>query len=172
MIVIDIGRLVKIKGMVTRASDVKPQITVCTYTCDMCGSEIFQDVLGPQYMPLQQCPSQRCTDNKTSGKLQMNTRGSRFTKYQELRLQELPDQVPVGHIPRSVSVHCRGEHTRLCGPGDIATVAGIFLTVSCLVPDSAATSIIPLPTNACDLIAGEVHRLPSYFGRTTGGYFR
>lgn len=40
----DIGHLVKIKGMVTRSSDVKPQITVCTYTCEMCGSEIFQDV--------------------------------------------------------------------------------------------------------------------------------
>jgi hypothetical protein len=25
---------------------------------------------------------------------------------------------------------CRGEQTRLCGPGDIVTVAGMFLTVS------------------------------------------
>jgi DNA replication licensing factor MCM7 len=103
----DIGHLVKVKGMVTRASDVKPQVTVCTYTCEICGSEIFQDVMGPQYMPLQKCPSQRCQDNKTSGKLQVQTRGSRFVKYQELRLQELPDQVPVGHIPRSLTVHCR-----------------------------------------------------------------
>jgi DNA replication licensing factor MCM7 len=46
-----------------------------------------------------------------------------------MRLQELPDQVPVGHIPRSVTVHCRGERTRLCGPGDIVTVSGIFLAV-------------------------------------------
>lgn len=97
----------KVKGMITRASDVKPQITVCTYTCEICGSEIFQDILGPQYMPLQKCPSQRCEDNKTSGKLLTQTRGSRFVKYQELRLQELPDQVPVGHIPRSLTVHCR-----------------------------------------------------------------
>ena len=104
---IDIGHLVKVKGMVTRASDVKPQITVCTYLCEMCGSEIFQDILGPQYMPIQKCPSQRCTDNKTSGKITMQTRGSRFVKYQELRLQELPDQVPVGHIPRSLTIHCR-----------------------------------------------------------------
>lgn len=37
----------------------------------------------------------------------MQTRGSKFVKYQELRLQELPDQVPVGHIPRSMTVHCR-----------------------------------------------------------------
>lgn len=43
------------------------------------------------------------------GQIKMQTRGSRFVKYQELRLQELPDQVPVGHIPRAVTVHCRGE---------------------------------------------------------------
>jgi DNA replication licensing factor MCM7 len=110
----DIGHLVKVKGMVTRASDVKPQVTVCTYTCEICGSEIFQDVMGPQYMPLQKCPSQRCQDNKTSGKLQVQTRGSRFVKYQELRLQELPDQVPVGHIPRSLTVHCRYGTTFNC----------------------------------------------------------
>jgi DNA replication licensing factor MCM7 len=58
-------------------------------------------------MPLQKCPSQRCQDNKTAGKLTLQTRGSRFLKYQELKLQELPDQVPTGHIPRSMTVHCR-----------------------------------------------------------------
>ena len=42
---IDIGHLVCVKGMVTRASDVKPQVTVVTYTCEMCGSDIFQEVL-------------------------------------------------------------------------------------------------------------------------------
>lgn len=40
----DIGHLVSIKGLVTRISDVKPRVSVCTYTCDVCGSEIFQDV--------------------------------------------------------------------------------------------------------------------------------
>ena len=115
--------------MVTRATDVKPQITVCTYTCDFCGSEIYQEVTGSSFTPLLACPSQRCTDNKTKGRPQPQTRGSRFVKYQELRLQELPDQVPVGHIPRAITVHCRGEQTRQCGPGDVVTISGIFLTV-------------------------------------------
>ncbi len=57
----------------------------------------------------------------------MQSRGSKFIKYQELRIQELPDQVPVGHIPRSITIKCRGENTRRCGPGDIITVSGIFL---------------------------------------------
>jgi DNA replication licensing factor MCM7 len=52
-------------------------------------------------------------------------------KYQELRLQELPDQVPTGHIPRAMTIHCSGEVTRLCGPGDIVTITGVFLTVRC-----------------------------------------
>lgn len=58
-------------------------------------------------MPLQKCPSQRCQDNNSAGQLHIQTRGSRFMKYQEMRIQELPDQVPVGHIPRSMTIHCR-----------------------------------------------------------------
>ena len=125
----DIGHLVSVKGMVTRVSDVKPMVTVVTYTCEVCGSEIYQEVSNSAFMPVQRCESQRCKDDKVTGRLHMQTRGSRFIKYQELRLQELPDQVPVGHIPRSLTVQCRGEQTRQCGPGDIVTIAGIFLTM-------------------------------------------
>jgi MCM OB domain len=63
---LDIGKLVKLKGMVTRASDVKPHVTVCTYTCDTCGSEIYQEIVGAQFTPIFNCPSQRCIDNKSA----------------------------------------------------------------------------------------------------------
>lgn len=33
----------------------------------------------------------------------------------------------MGHIPRSMTVVCRGETTRQVVPGDIITIAGIFL---------------------------------------------
>ena len=61
--VLDIGKLVKLKGMVTRASDVKPHLTVCTYTCDVCGAEIFQEIIGAQYRPLFSCITKRCTES-------------------------------------------------------------------------------------------------------------
>eukprot|EP01035_Chromulina_nebulosa_P017145 gene17145-22659_t len=125
----DIGHFVVVKGMVTRSSDVKPYISVCTYICDICGSEIFHEIVGNQFMPILQCPSITCTENKTSGRILMQTRGSKFVKYQEIRIQELPDQVPVGHIPRAMTIQCRGEITRKCGPGDIITICGIFKTV-------------------------------------------
>ena len=105
----DIGRLVKLRGMVTRSSDVKPHMSVCTYTCDVCGSEIYQEVVGISFTPILQCVAQRCVDNKSKGNVHPQSRGCKLVKYQELRMQELPDQVPVGHIPRAITVHCKGE---------------------------------------------------------------
>jgi len=37
-----IGSLVTIKGIVVRASDVKPQMQVAVYVCDVCGFEVYQ----------------------------------------------------------------------------------------------------------------------------------
>ena len=90
---VDIGSLVKVNGIVTRATGIKPKVAVVTYVCELCGCEILQQVVGLQFMPLQQCSSQRCKDNGTHGRLQMQSRGSKFSKYQEIKIQELPSQV-------------------------------------------------------------------------------
>lgn len=37
------------------------------------------------------------------------------------------DQVPVGNIPRSMTVYTHGENTRLAQPGDHVAITGIFL---------------------------------------------
>nr|CAB3466165.1 unnamed protein product [Digitaria exilis] len=82
----NIGQLVKISGIVTRCSDVKPLMQVAVYTCEECGFEIYQ-----------------------------------------VKLQELAEHVPKGHIPRSLTVHLRGELTRKVAPGDVVEISGIFL---------------------------------------------
>lgn len=87
----------RVAGIVTRCSDVKPLVEVATYTCDQCGFEIYQEVgLKTSFTPFASCPSKYCVENNLSGKLFMQTRGSKFIKYQELKLQELPDQVKGG----------------------------------------------------------------------------
>lgn len=37
-----IGWLVKVRGIITRCTDVKPLMQVATYTCETCGYEIYQ----------------------------------------------------------------------------------------------------------------------------------
>ncbi len=39
-----IGKLVTVRGIVTRATEVKPVMCVATYTCDQCGAESYQPV--------------------------------------------------------------------------------------------------------------------------------
>ena len=46
---------------------------------------------------------------------------------QEAKIQELPEDVPVGHTPRSLTIHLKGSMTRSMGPGNIVDVYGIFL---------------------------------------------
>ena len=68
--------------------------------------------------------------NKSGGRLHLQTRGSKFVKFQELRIQEHSDSVPTGSIPRSITVYCRGEATRLCVPGNHVSIDGIYLPIA------------------------------------------
>ncbi|KAH9786750.1 DNA replication licensing factor MCM7 [Citrus sinensis] len=83
-----IGQLVRISGIITRCSDVKPLMQVAVYTCEECGFEIYQ-----------------------------------------AKIQELAEHVPKGHIPRTMTVHLRGELTRKVAPGDVVEFSGIFLPI-------------------------------------------
>ncbi|KAH9609126.1 hypothetical protein KSS87_004492 [Heliosperma pusillum] len=122
-----IGQLVRISGIVTRCSDVKPLMQVAVYTCEDCGFEIYQEVTARVFMPLFECPSKRCKLNNTKGNLILQLRASKFLKFQEAKMQELAEHVPKGHIPRSMTVHFRGELTRKVSPGDVVELSGIFL---------------------------------------------
>ena len=50
-----IGKLVSIRGIITRATEVKPMMQVATYTCDQCGAETFQPVASTSFMPQVRC---------------------------------------------------------------------------------------------------------------------
>uniref|UniRef100_A0A1B6CHG2 DNA replication licensing factor MCM7 n=1 Tax=Clastoptera arizonana TaxID=38151 RepID=A0A1B6CHG2_9HEMI len=122
-----IGKLVTVKGVVTRCTEVKPMMVVATYTCDNCGAETYQPVGSLTFMPIVMCPSEDCRVNKSGGRLYLQSRGSKFIKFQEIKIQEQSDQVPVGNIPRPLTIFCRGETTRQCLPGDHVSITGIFL---------------------------------------------
>jgi len=80
-------------------------------------------------MPLLSCNGEDCRVNRSGGRLSLICRGSKFTKFQELRIQEHSDAVPTGHIPRSVNIYARGDVTRACTPGDHVNVTGIYLPI-------------------------------------------
>jgi len=105
---------------------VKPKVEVVTYHCDVCGCEVFLSVENERYMPISECPGQRCKDNKMSGKLRPIIRTSKFGKYQEMKVQEMSAHVPDGGVPRSMKVVLSGDLTRTVLPGDALKLTGVF----------------------------------------------
>lgn len=122
-----IGSLVRMRGLVTRITQVKPLITVATYACSQCSEETFQTISTPTFIPKTVCESKQCKDAQHPGQLTLQTRGSKFEKFQMIRLQEISSEVPAGHIPRTMTVYARESNCELCQTGDIIEVSGIFL---------------------------------------------
>jgi len=90
----DIGHLVTFKGICTRAGDVKPLIEVACLTCDSCGFEIYQEILGETFNPINKCPSGMCRSSSNTKDLFLETRASKFTRYQVLSIQRKHGMIP------------------------------------------------------------------------------
>ena len=125
-----IGQLVQIKAVVTKISEVKPMMQVATYTCDVCACEIYQIVSSIQFTPVTKCTSPDCVSNNAGGRLFLQTRGSKMTKFQEIKVQEISSEVPTGSIPRSLTVCLLGDLCRKIKPGDHAMISGILFPTS------------------------------------------
>ena len=123
----EIGSLISVNAIVVRTTDVKPFLKVACYACDICGFEAYQFISSRVFIPMVDCPSLKCKNNQSRGKLYSQSRSSKFVSYQEIRIQELSDQVPIGHVPRSMTIIALGECVRQCTPGDMISVHGIYL---------------------------------------------
>jgi DNA replication licensing factor MCM7 len=85
-----LGKLITVRGIVTRVSEIKPLLQVNAYTCDVCGSETFQEISNKHFMPILDCQNEaECKKNGIHGSLHMQTRACRFSPFQEIKIQEM-----------------------------------------------------------------------------------
>lgn len=122
-----IGSLIKVRGIVTRVTQMKPSVRVATYICESCGTEIYQSVQNDSFDLLEECFSEKCRTRKIRGTLCLVTRGSKFVKFQSLQLQELTSDVPHGCVPRLINVECYSTLTDKTRPGEYVVLSGVFL---------------------------------------------
>ncbi|EPY24211.1 minichromosome maintenance protein 7 (cell division control protein 47) [Angomonas deanei] len=121
-----IGTLTILRGICIAATAVRPKLSLLVSVCEVCAETTFQQVIGDRLTPLQVCQSERCKMNNTVGRLLPQYKASKFAKFQELRLQELPQDVPRGAIPRTIRVLCEGEQTRKAAPGQVVRIVGTY----------------------------------------------
>ncbi|MFW9770342.1 MAG: minichromosome maintenance protein MCM, partial [Candidatus Thorarchaeota archaeon] len=118
-----IGKLIHISGIMMRASEVKPLLVKAVFVCRICQSEIPQDQDEGKYTEPALCPV--CT-KKTP--MRLVPQKSQFKDWQKVRIQESPEELPPGQMPRSVDVILEGDIVDISRPGDLVKVTGILQT--------------------------------------------
>ena len=88
----------------------------------------YSNETGREYMPLQVCAS-KDGQSDCKGQPVHQPKRSKFVKFQEVKLQEPAGDVPQGSVPRTLTVHVKGELTRNVKPGEMVTFSGIYLPV-------------------------------------------
>ncbi|KAL4728567.1 minichromosome maintenance protein 5 [Fusarium chlamydosporum] len=127
-----ISRLVRVPGIVIGASVMSSKATELHIQCRNCGHTQNIPVLGGftgVTLP-RQCSRNRVPNDPTP-KCPMDPyfvahEKSRFVDQQIIKLQEAPDQVPVGELPRHVLISADRYLTNRVVPGSRCTVMGIF----------------------------------------------
>lgn len=105
----------------------KPELVIGTYACDRCGCENYYEVNNEQFGPLMKCQSKSCIENNSNGKLSFLPGHSKFICYQDLKIQETPDQLKIGKIPKNFLVQIRGNLVKQATPGDNIIIQGILV---------------------------------------------
>ncbi len=118
------GKLQMIDGIVTRATAVRQRIIKAEFKCKSCSFTTTVEQTGGLFYQPQKCPEPNCGKVNT---LELQIQNSAFLDSQHFTLQEKPEDLPPGQLPRSVEVTVEGDIVDTARPGDRVAVTGILV---------------------------------------------
>jgi replicative DNA helicase Mcm len=120
-----LGKLIAIDGIMVRASTVRPMLKTAVFACSNCGAKYLssEDSSGTRLRPPERC--ERCRGRK----FEMIPEESEYIDFQLVGIQEKPEDLPPGQIPRVIDVELKGDIVDVARPGDRVIVTGILRTI-------------------------------------------
>ncbi|EHY54207.1 minichromosome maintenance protein 5 [Exophiala dermatitidis] len=129
----NVSHLVRIPGIVIGASTLSSKATVVCIQCRNCDHVEFLPIEGgfsgitlPRTCGRPKVPGQEMGDSCPLDPYFVVHEKSQFIDQQVLKLQEAPDQVPVGELPRHILVSADRYLTNRVVPGTRCTIMGVF----------------------------------------------
>jgi len=119
----DIERLVAIKGIVIRCSDLAPDMTAAVFRCTSEDCKHEQKVSLSHWTIEEPTKCDVCGGSKT---FQMIHNDCQFSDRQIVKIQETPELVPEGETPQNVAVCVFDDLVDQVRPGDRVEVTGIY----------------------------------------------
>ncbi|KAI6217532.1 DNA replication licensing factor MCM2 [Aphelenchoides besseyi] len=128
---VHLNQLIKTIGVVTVTTGILPQLTMTKYNCEVCAF-----IIGPfmQRQDEENKPT-TCPSCQSRGPFKLNVEEvghfywslkTIYHNYQRITIQESPNLVAAGRLPRSKDVILTGDLCDSCKPGDIIELTGIY----------------------------------------------
>jgi replicative DNA helicase Mcm len=116
-----LNTLIGVKGMVRKATDVRPKIQRAVFVCQRCGAETEVPQGDAEFQEPYQCES--C---ERQGPFKLDPERSEFVDAQKLRIQESPEGLAGGETPQSIDIHVEDDITGEVTAGDHVTATGVL----------------------------------------------
>jgi replicative DNA helicase Mcm len=142
----NIGKLVMVEGIIVRASPVMPQVMRAAFKCKRCGENVYLDQSGPFLKAPLKCEVPSC---QSKGPFEFVQEGSAFIDYQKVRIQERPEDLPPGQLPRTLNVELVSRDlVDKARPGDHIAVTGVVRAEAPVFPTAGKLRVFRLHVDA------------------------
>jgi DNA replicative helicase MCM subunit Mcm2 (Cdc46/Mcm family) len=119
------GRLIMLQGIITRQSNVKQQLKIGVFQCPRCNEKMVREQTGTAMNMPTECENPDCG---RKGFFRLIPEESTFVDFQMIYLQEKPEELPPGQIPRSVEAVLTSDLVDISRAGDRISLVGVLLT--------------------------------------------
>ncbi|CDP04108.1 unnamed protein product [Coffea canephora] len=122
----EVGKLVSVTGVVTRTSEVRPELLQGTFKCLDCGNVVKNVEQQFKYTEPIICVNATC-QNRT--KWALLRQDSKFADWQRVRMQETSKEIPAGSLPRSLDIILRHDIVEQARAGDTVVFTGTVVVI-------------------------------------------
>ena len=154
-------KLIMIEGIVVRATPVRPMVLMGAFKCKRCGTMNQVEQTGQFLKAPAICQAPDCGRD---GPFEFVQEESTFIDSQDLRLQEKPEDLPPGQLPRTLAVKLVGDDiVDVARPGDHVSVVGIVraFAPSLMGMGKLRTFILQLDANSVEVLGKEPESSPA-----------
>jgi replicative DNA helicase Mcm len=118
-----VGKFIQVEGILTRSSEVKPEVKEAVFKCLRCGElnhvmqidEVFREPLI--------CENPNCN---MRGPFKLEVESSEFRDWQSIRIQERPEELRGGRMPRQLDCIIKDDFVDKAVPGNHMVASGIL----------------------------------------------
>jgi len=125
-------RLIAVDGIMVRASAIRPMLRVAVFRCSNCGAKYRIPQEEARITPPDRCA--RCMSKRS--RFELIAEESDYIDFQLVGIQEKPEDLPPGQLPRIIDVGLKGDIVDVARPGDRVIVTGVLQAIHDREPDS------------------------------------